>query len=130
MPSKGSVSRWVDLVKLGDEEAAQKLWERYFEQLVGLARHQLQGLPKGMADEEDVALKALDSFYRGAKTGRYPELVDRHNLWRLLITMTANKSRDLVRYEHRKKRGGGKVYNEAAFNDKDGTRCSPLLDLV
>lgn len=130
MPSKGSVSRWMDQVKEGDEDAAQKLWERYFEQLVGLARNQLRGLPKGMADEEDVVLKTFDSFYRGAKTGRYPDLGDRNNLWRLLIAMTANKARDLARHERRQKRGGGKVINEAALAGKDESRPSPLLDVI
>lgn len=130
MPSKGSVSRWVEQVKEGDEEAAQKLWERYFEQLVGLARHQLRGLPKGMADEEDVVLKTFDSFYRGAQMGRYPDLADRNNLWRLLIAMTANKARDLARRERRQKRGGGKVLNEGAFTGKDESRPSPLLEVI
>ncbi len=130
MPSEGSVSRWMDLVKEGDEDAAQKLWERYFEQLVGLARSQLRGLPKGPADEEDVVVSTFDSFYRGAKAGRYPELKDRNNLWRLLIAMTANKAKDLARHERRQKRGGGKVLNEAALIGQAESRPSPLLDVI
>ena len=130
MPSKGSVSQWMDLVKEGDEEAAQKLWERYFEQLVSLARNQLRGLPKGPADEEDVVVNTFDSFCRGAKAGRYPELKDRNNLWRLLITMTANKAKDLARHERRQKRGGGKVLNEGALRGGEDMRPSPLLEVI
>ncbi len=130
MPSKGSVSQWMDLVKEGDEDAAQKLWERYFEQLVRLARNQLRGLPKGPADEEDVVVNTFDSFCRGARAGRYPELKDRNNLWRLLITMTANKAKDLARHERRQKRGGGKVLNEGALLGSDDARSSPLLDVI
>ena len=130
MSPKGSVSRWMDLVKEGDEQAAQKLWERYFEQLIGLARNQLRGLPKGAADEEDVVVNTFDSFYRGAKDGRYPDLHDRNNLWRLLIAMTANKARDLARHERRQKRGGGKVLNEAALMGTDEPRSSPLMDVI
>ncbi len=130
MPPKGSVTRWMDLVKEGDEEAAQKLWERYFERLVGLARNQLRGLPKGPADEEDVVLNTFDSFYRGAKAGRYPELKDRNNLWRLLIAMTANKARDLARRQHRQKRGGGKVLNEGTLAGKEANRPSFLLEVI
>lgn len=130
MAAKGSVSRWMDQVRQGDEEAAQKLWERYFDQLIHLARNQLRGLPKGPADEEDVVLHTFDSFCRGAQEGRFPELSDRNNLWRLLIAMTANKAKDLARHERRQKRGGGKVLNEGAFTGGDDSRPSPLLDVI
>ena len=130
MSSKGSVSQWMDGVKEGDEEAAQKLWERYFEQLVSLARNQLRGLSKGLADEEDVVVNTFDSFCRGARAGRFPELKDRNNLWRLLITMTANKAKDLARHELRQKRGGGKVLNEGSLRAGDESGPSPMMDVI
>ena len=34
-----------------------------------------------LADEEDVALSAFDSFCRGAEQGRFPRLDDRDDLW-------------------------------------------------
>ena len=43
MASDGSVTNWVCQLRAGDHVAAQKLWERYFRRLVGLARHKLQG---------------------------------------------------------------------------------------
>lgn len=104
MPSEGSVTRWIDLLKAGDAGAAQKLWERYFPRLVGLARKKLQGAKKGVADEEDVALNAFDSFCRGAEAGRFPRLDDRDNLWQLLVVLTARKAWHLRRYEQRHKR--------------------------
>src|SRR5262245_43324907 len=64
MPSAGSVTHWLGLLRAGDHAAAQPLWERYFSRLVGLARAKLQGLPRRAADEEDVALSAFDSFSR------------------------------------------------------------------
>jgi hypothetical protein len=39
--NSGSVTYWIDLVKQGVADAAQKLWERYFTQLVRLARGKL-----------------------------------------------------------------------------------------
>jgi hypothetical protein len=30
MAAKGSITRWIDLLKVGDALAAQGLWERYF----------------------------------------------------------------------------------------------------
>jgi hypothetical protein len=72
MPAPGSVTHWINALKGGDPAAAQKLWERYFARLVGLARKKLQGTRHLTADEEDVALSAFDSFCRGAAAGRFP----------------------------------------------------------
>ena len=72
MPSKESVTQWLDQLREGDSAAARMLWERYFLRLVGLARRKLQGTPRRVADEEDVALSAFDSLCRGAEQGRFP----------------------------------------------------------
>src|SRR5262245_60587 len=105
--SSTSVTQWIDRLKAGDPDAAQKLWERYFRRLVGLARKKLRSAPRRAADEEDVALSAFDSFCRNAEQGRFPQLLDRDSLWRLLVVFTARKSAHLRRDEGRQKRGGG-----------------------
>src|SRR5262249_5971663 len=117
MSAEGSVSQLIGQLQAGDQAAAQKLWERYFQRLVGLARKKLQGLPKRAADEEDVALSAFDSFCRGSERGRFPQLRDRDNLWRLLVTITARKAWQLAQHEGRQKRGGHAVLDEAALTD-------------
>jgi DNA-directed RNA polymerase specialized sigma24 family protein len=113
MSSADSVTHWLSLLKTGDRAAVGPLWERYFRRLVGLARQRLRPLPRGPADEEDVALSAFDSFCRGAEQGRFPRLGDRHDLWRLLLVITARKAAHLVRDETAQKRGAGKVVAEA-----------------
>jgi DNA-directed RNA polymerase specialized sigma24 family protein len=115
MSSDNSVSCWIGQVKVGERAAAQPLWQRYFERLVGLARKKLQGSPRRAADEEDVALSAFDSFCRGAERGRFPQLADRHDLWRVLVVITAGKALDLRRREFTLKRGGGAVRGESAL---------------
>jgi DNA-directed RNA polymerase specialized sigma24 family protein len=114
MTSEGSVSRWIEVLKGGDATAAQPLWERYFHRLVGLARTKLPEGRRRAADEEDVALSAFQSFFRGAEAGRFPQLADRDDLWRLLVTLTARKAYDQVRDENRLKRGGGAVLGQSA----------------
>jgi DNA-directed RNA polymerase specialized sigma24 family protein len=109
------VSLWIGRLQAGDSRAAQQLWERYFRRLVGLARQKLRGTRRGAADEEDVALCAFDSFFRGAEQGRFPQLHDRDDLWHLLVAITAHKALDFVRHEGRQKRGGGAVLDEAAL---------------
>lgn len=103
----GSVTRWIGQIQGGDQAAAQHLWDRYFRRLVGLARKKLQGAKRVVADEEDVALSAFDSFFRAAEQGRFPLLEDRDSLWQLLVVLTARKAAHLRRDEGRLKRGGG-----------------------
>lgn len=129
MLSEGSVSRWIDGLKGGDPAAAEYLWGRYFERLVGLARTQLRDTPRRAADEEDVALSAFDSFCRGAERGRFPELFDRNSLWRLLVTITLRKANALRRNELRQKRGGGEVRAESELPDKADS-AAMILDQV
>jgi DNA-directed RNA polymerase specialized sigma24 family protein len=124
MSSSGSVTLWVEALKAGDELAAQRLWEDYFQKLVILARHKLGGLPRAAADEEDVALSAFESFCRGAADGHFPRLADRHDLWQLLVSLTARKAYHLIRHEHTQKRGGAAVRHLSALDD-DG-----VADLV
>ena len=106
MPVDEAVTQWIDQLKEGDSVAAEKLWQRYFEQMVQFARRRLEGAGRAAADEEDVALSAFKSFCLGAREGRFPRLGDRNSLWSLLVAITAHKSTDLIRRENRKKRGG------------------------
>jgi DNA-directed RNA polymerase specialized sigma24 family protein len=115
MASEQSVTHWIGQLKTGDHAAAQQLWERYFQRLVGLARKKLHDKHRLGADEEDVALSAFDSFCRGAEQGRFPRLNDRNDLWRVLVTLAARKVLHLVRDQQRLKRGGGAVLDEAAL---------------
>jgi DNA-directed RNA polymerase specialized sigma24 family protein len=103
------VSLWLGRLRAGEQAAAQPLWERYFRRLVALARARLKGGPRRVADEEDVALSAFDSFCRAAERGRFPQLSDRDDLWHLLVVLTARKACDLLRREGRHKRGGGRT---------------------
>jgi DNA-directed RNA polymerase specialized sigma24 family protein len=116
MTQDGSVSRWLGPLQEGDPEAARHLWERYFVSLVQLARKRIK-LTTGLADEEDVALSAFNSFCRNAEGGRFPQLSDRDDLWRILAVMTARKARGLFRSEGRQKRGGHAHLAKDALTD-------------
>jgi DNA-directed RNA polymerase specialized sigma24 family protein len=106
MSAEGSVSRWLGPIQDGDSAAARQLWERYFLNLVQRARKLLRQTQRSAADEEDVALSAFDSFCRNAEAGRFPQLQDRDDLWRVLAVITARKASHLRRDEARQKRGG------------------------
>lgn len=114
--SSASVTYWISQLKEGEQEAARQLWERYFERLVGLARKKLQQARRRHADEEDVALAALNSFFRAAQEGRFPQLRDRDSLWQLLAEITVHKALQQMRSEQAQKRGGGVVRGESVFH--------------
>ena len=93
MSSVGSVTHWMELVAGGDSPLAEdRLFERFFERLVQLARTRLKDCPRAGEDEEDVALCALDSFFRRAKRGEFTDIQDRSDLWTLLATITNRKA--------------------------------------
>jgi DNA-directed RNA polymerase specialized sigma24 family protein len=112
---EGSITVWIGRLKAGDSAAAQPLWENYFDRLVTQARRKLAGNSPVAADEEDVALSAFESFFRRAREGRFPDLDDRDDLWKLLLSITGRKALNLIRNEHREKRGGGHVRQASAM---------------
>lgn len=109
MNNPGSVTTWAGLLRQGDPAAAQRLWERYYARLLELAQAKLRGLPKRVADEEDVALSAFHAFIRAAAAERLPKLQDRDDLWRTLVLITAGKAVDERRRQNSQKRGGGQI---------------------
>ena len=126
----GSITHRIDALREGDPGAAQLLWERYFDRLVRLARARLRahGRPTAAADEEDAVLSAFDSFCAGAVRGRFPQLADRDDLWRLLVVITSRKLQALTRREGRQKRGGGRVRHESDLSVADRTESVGRLD--
>lgn len=110
-----SVTQWIGNLKRGDDEAARLLWRRYFERLVGVARRKLGETVRRAADEEDVALEAFHVLCRGAAEGRFEQLADRVDLWRLMVAITAKEAVTQMRREGRLKRGGGQVRGESIF---------------
>ena len=106
--SEGSVTRCVRDIGSGDAAAATLLWERYFALLVQVAKKRLarSGSTGADADEEDAALSAFVSFCTAAGKGRFPDLPDREELWRLLVVITARKVGEQVDRRRALKRGG------------------------
>ena len=115
MRPDGSITHWIFEIKDGNPAAAQALWERYFQRLVRLARKELNHSDRRVSDEEDVVVNVFDSFCRKAEEGKFPNLSDRHGLWRLLVRMTARKAIDQKRTQSRLCRGGGKLRGESAI---------------
>jgi DNA-directed RNA polymerase specialized sigma24 family protein len=127
MANDSQLTDWLAALKAGDEQAAQRLWTHYYLRMVALAGAKLQGVNRRVADEEDVALSAFDSFCRGLQAGRFPHIADRHGLWRLLVVITARKAADLAQFNRRQKRGSGAVRGDSALVSPNGTPCQQAV---
>ncbi len=127
--NEGSVTRMIGPLKSGDGDAAQAIWNRYAEKLFRLAREKLKKDRKGrrVEDEEDAVVSAFDSFCENAKQGRYPQLADRNDLWKLLTVITICKAYDQIERRRRKKRGGDLHQVEAIETPND---TFDMLDLL
>jgi DNA-directed RNA polymerase specialized sigma24 family protein len=121
MPSE-RITPWLSKLREGHPEAAQRIWDRYFTRLVILARKKLRGRRMGIADEEDVAIAALDTLCRNAREGRFPQLTDSDGLWRLLVVITARTALHLLRDEGRLKR------DPRGANGDEAIDCQAMIE--
>ncbi|MCA9260483.1 MAG: hypothetical protein KDA61_14825 [Planctomycetales bacterium] len=125
-PSHHSVTNWLHQLAAGNDSAAtQQLWNRYFSRLAALARVRLSGAPQRVSDEEDVVVSVMESFFQGARAGRFPDLKDRSGLWPLLVKITARKSINQIKFQHAKKRGGGVREHVPDIEELVGDEPSP-----
>jgi RNA polymerase sigma factor (sigma-70 family) len=122
----GSVTCLLTQLRDGHASAAeQELWNRYFAQLVRLARKHLSGKQDAIVDEEDIALSAFSSFFGRMQSGEFPELQDRTGLWPLLVTITARKAINALDRERAAKRTPARLDDLANVEQLVGSEPSP-----
>jgi len=85
-----NATHWLPALQQGDEQAAERLWKEYFVKIVRLAKRSMDGLRLRAADEEDVALSAMNSFCRMTQNREEP-IANSTELWKLLATIVKRK---------------------------------------
>jgi len=110
---------WLSGLKRGDPRAIEQIWREYYDKLMRLIKGRLGNAPLRDADEEDIALSALNSFYDGVQAGRFPQLDDRDNLWKVLVTIACRKTNTFRDRSRAQKRGGGDLRGESVFEMGD-----------
>jgi len=110
-----SVTMWISSLQSGDQDASAKVWQRFYMDLVGRVSRRMQSSPVRDADADDVVQEAFHSFFKRAEDGQFPDLNDRHDLWKLLVTLTERKALNQIRGALAKKRGGGDLQGESIF---------------
>ena len=117
----GSVTRFLNQMMAGDQEAVTILWERFLPRLLGLARRTLGSRPQRIADAQDAVQSAFASFWKRAVDGQFGAEIDRNDLWNLLGVITVRKSLRQARREGAARRGAGRVLTEGSLRHPDGT---------
>lgn len=130
MSQDDPVIQWIERLGAGDQAAARMLWETYYQPLVQLARRKVDGLVRHMADEEDVALSAFNSFCRGINEGRFPSLDEPSGIWKLLVIITCRKAQAHRRYMMCQKRGGGAAATSPTWNAGDDSGAFSMDDVL
>jgi DNA-directed RNA polymerase specialized sigma24 family protein len=122
------VTYWLRQLESGDEDAARLLWQRYYRELVELARASLGTTPRRVTDEEDVALSVMRCLYDGSARGQFVAVINRQELWQLLATITGRKVIDRQRHLNMQKRGGGRVRGDSVLHDNADDRSNVGFD--
>lgn len=120
------ITRWINDLRNGEDQAANCIWQSFCDRLLSVARNRLSAANRTVIDEEDIVLSAMKSFCMGVRRGRYPDLRNRDDLWRLLFVITTRKISDQIAFQRREKRDARR---EISCRDVDANDDIPWSDI-
>ena len=109
------VTNLISLMNAGDDEAFDRIWERFYPALVAYVRRRMTALDRRHFDDEDYALSAMNSFWQGFQKGRFERLNSQDDLWRLMVTIASRKITARRRHNMAHKRGKGAIRGSSAL---------------
>jgi RNA polymerase sigma-70 factor (ECF subfamily) len=90
MEQPSSQPDFGDLLRPGEDSAAARLFRRFADRLIVLARNRLDERLRGKVDAEDVLQSVFRSFFRRQAEGHW-DLAEESDPWRLLVRITVRK---------------------------------------
>lgn len=98
----------AELYRAGNDDAARKLFERYVDRLVAVARRRLSlHRPlKRRVDPEDIVQSAFRSFFGRLRAGQF-HIEEQDDLCKLLVRITVRKALRQITYQRAAKRDPG-----------------------
>jgi RNA polymerase sigma-70 factor (ECF subfamily) len=117
MSASDSLSRLMERLRAGEEDAARVVFERHAAGLVALARTRLDARLAGKVDPEDVVQSAYKSFFVRQRDGRL-HVGDWQGLWGLLVVITLRKCADRAEQYRAARRDVGRELAGAAGPDE------------
>lgn len=123
MDTNGSVTSWLRLLEQGDDDAAQRLWDRYSSEMHKVAQRRMHRLKqRDIVDEEDVVVGAFAAVCLAARKGQLQTVLNRTDLWGLMVVATLQKIGQRVQYTEAGKRQADKLIRQADGLDEFGSR--------
>jgi RNA polymerase sigma-70 factor (ECF subfamily) len=140
MAGEGSFDGLMARLRSGDEEAAARVFQRFAQQLVLLARSQLADWVSRKVDPEDIVQSVYKSFFARCGSGQF-DLANWDSLWSLLTVITVRKCleqaeyysaarRDVRREVSAALRGEADAVCEALARDPTPSEAAALTDLL
>lgn len=100
LDDSSSITSHLAGLRRGAAQDQQVIWNRYLERLVRYAEYRLRRLGVVAEDGDDIAQQVFAGFFRRAHAGRFPQLRDRNDLWRILVCITNDRVIDARRKKH------------------------------
>jgi RNA polymerase sigma-70 factor, ECF subfamily len=104
-------------LRSGEDAAAQRVFERFARQLIGLTRRQFDQRLAHKVDPEDVVQSAYKSFFVRHQAGQLT-VENWNSLWKLLTIITLRKCADRVEYHKAARRDAAREARAPADPDR------------
>jgi RNA polymerase sigma-70 factor (ECF subfamily) len=103
----------LDRWRVGEEEAAARLYARYVQRLRCLAESRIGEHLQGRVEADDVLQSVFRTFFRRTRQGEYPA-ADTDGIWYLLVRITLRKvAKAVERQQMQKRNPAQEVHDEA-----------------
>jgi len=104
-----------------DPAFIEELWDAFYPRVKLAVLSRVRSIQRPVADESGIALSAFHSFIENARNGKFPNLVDQDEMWRLVKRIAIRKTSDVRKNLLAQKRGGGAiVFGQSDFSDDSG----------
>lgn len=104
-----------------DPAFVEQLWDAFYPRMKLAVLSRVRSIQRPVADESGIALSAFHSFIQHARNGKFPNLVDQDEMWRLVKRIAIRKTSDVRKNLLAQKRGGGAiVVGQSDFSDESG----------
>ena len=104
-----------------DPAFIEQLWDAFYPRMKLAVLGRVRAIRRPVADESGIALSAFNSFIQHARNGKFPNLVDPDEMWRLVKQIAIRKTSDVRKNLLARKRGGGAtVVGQSDFSDDSG----------
>src|SRR5207249_4842300 len=100
MPDDYSFDELMARLRVGDNDAATQVFNRFANRLIELARRRLNPQIRQKLDPEDVLQSVFRSFFAHQAAGQVTGLESWDNLWAWLVVITMRKCGRRIEYFH------------------------------